>query len=485
VKCFRHQTLANIGEVGNRIFFLHYLKQVLKKVTSMNKVEIVYVVSKSGKPLMPTKRLGKVRRLLKSGKAKVFRYEPFTIQLLYETTEYTQEVTLGVDAGYQTIGFSATTETQELIAGELELLSGMSERLKERAMYRNNRRSRTRYRPPRFDNRRRPKGWLAPSIQHKLDSHIRLVDVLTSILPITKIIVEVASFDIQAIKNPNISGVGYQQGEQAGFWNLREYILHRDGHKCQNPKCKNRAKEQILEVHHLGYWKKDKSDRPSNLITLCTKCHSPKNHLPKGLLYGWQPAVKSFKPETFMTTVRWRLTNELSATHTYGYITKSGRIALNLEKTHYNDAFVIAGGTAHKRATPIFMGQKRRNNRKLETFVDAKYIDKRTVGLGKKPKTASGQELSSGRRKRNKNLNGPNLRVYRGKKVRKGKRRIRRKRYPLQPLDVVKFQGEKYVVKGTHSYGRRVKLKFQDYDVFDASVSKVTSIQMKSGIYIK
>ena len=131
----------------------------------MNKVERVYVVAKSGKPLMPTKRLGKVRRLLKSGKAKVFRYEPFTIQLLYETTEYTQDVTLGVDAGYQTVGFSATTKKEELISGELKLLSGMSERLKERAMYRNNRRSRTRYRPPRFDNRRRAKGCVSVPTQ--------------------------------------------------------------------------------------------------------------------------------------------------------------------------------------------------------------------------------------------------------------------------------------------------------------------------------
>ena len=116
----------------------------------------------------------------------------FILQSVYETTEYTQEVTLGIDAGYQIVGFSATTKTEELISGELKLLTGMSERLKERAMYRNNRRSRTRYRPPRFDNRRRAKGWLAPSIQHKLDSHIRLVNILTSILPITEIIVEVA-----------------------------------------------------------------------------------------------------------------------------------------------------------------------------------------------------------------------------------------------------------------------------------------------------
>ena len=159
----------------------------------MSKVEKVFVVSKSGKPLMPTKRLGKVGAvreppLLKSGKAKVFRYEPFTIQLLYETTEYTLLVTVGIDAGYQTVGFSATTKNEELIAGELELLSGMSERLKERAMYRNNRRFRTRYRPPRFDNRRRAKGWLAPSIQHKLGNQIREVGILTSILPVTEIL---------------------------------------------------------------------------------------------------------------------------------------------------------------------------------------------------------------------------------------------------------------------------------------------------------
>ena len=187
-----------------------------------------------------------------------------------------------------------------------------------------------------------------------------------------------------------------------------------------------------------------------------------------------------------MTTVRWRLTNELCAKHTYGYITKSGRIALKLDKTHYHDAFVIAGGSTAKRVTPIFMGQKRRNNRKLQTFVDGKYIDLRTINEGnKKPKTASGQELSSSRRTRNKNLSGPNLRIYRGKKVRKGKRRIRRKRYPLQPLDYVYYQGQKCVVKGTHSYGRYVRLTISDEEVINVKVSDVTSLRMRSGIYIK
>lgn len=192
-----------------------------------------------------------------------------------------------------------------------------------------------------------------------------------------------------------------------------------------------------------------------------------------------------------MTIVRWRLTSSLGAKHTYGYITKSGRIALKLDKTHYaprlrgDDAFVIAGGSTAKRAAPILMGQKRRNNRKLQRFYDAKYIDLRIVGTSDKPKTASGQELSSGRRTRNKNKSGPNLRIYRGKKARKGRRSIRRKRYPLQPLDVVSWKAEKYVVKGTHGYGRYVRLKSQTGDVFDAKVGEVTPLRMKSGIYIR
>ena len=121
-------------------------------------------------------------------------------------------------------------------------------------MYRTQRRNRLRYREPRFDNRNKDDGWLAPSIQHKLDSHVRFVEKIKELLPISKVIVEVANFDIQRINNSNIEGELYQQGE-LGFWNLREYVLHRDGHKCQNPDCKNRSKQMILEVHHIGFWK--------------------------------------------------------------------------------------------------------------------------------------------------------------------------------------------------------------------------------------
>jgi hypothetical protein len=197
--------------------------------------------------------------MLKTGKARVIRAKPFTIQLTHETTTYTQPVTLGIDAGYETIGFSAVTEKRELISGECQLLTGQVERNKERAMYRRERRNRLRYRKPRFNNRRKPDGWLADSIQNKLDTHIRLINLIKSLVPVTRIVVEVASFDIQAIKNPGISGKEYQQGEQYGFWNLREYILHRDNHQCQNPDCKSKTPE--LQVHHIGY--KDRVGKPT------------------------------------------------------------------------------------------------------------------------------------------------------------------------------------------------------------------------------
>jgi hypothetical protein len=206
---------------------------------------IVYVLNKTGKALMPTTPR-KARLLLKQKKAKVVTIKPFTIQLIFGSSGYKQNITLGIDSGYNNVGFSAVTEKKELIVGELTLLQGMKERLLEKSRYRKIRRSRLRHRKTRWSNRTKskPKGWLAPSLQHKLNSHIKFIDSLYKILPITKCIVEVANFDIQKMKNDNISGVEYQQGDMMGFWNTREYVLHRDNHKCQNPNCKNKGKEQ-------------------------------------------------------------------------------------------------------------------------------------------------------------------------------------------------------------------------------------------------
>lgn len=450
----------------------------------------VYVLDHTGNPLMPTKRHGWVRRALRDGKASVVKRSPFTIKLTYESETVKQDVSLHLDAGYANIGFSAQSESRELLGGEVKLLKGMSERIKERAMYRNNRRSNLRYRKPKFKKggdfiSNRPDGWLAPSIQHKLDSHLHLSRKIQQILPITSIQIETASFDIQKINNPNIEGAGYQQGEQFGFWNLREYILHRDNHTCQNPNCKNKSKEKILQVHHLGFWKQDRSDRPANLITLCTKCHTTKNHQKNGLLYGWEPRLKSFKPETFMTTVRRRLLSQareifdLPVTETFGYLTKSSRIAKELPKSHHYDAFAM--GNATKLSRPYTINQTRRNNRSLEKFYDAKYYHKETK------EKVSGQELSSGRRTRNKesHLNEPNLRHLRGHKISKGYRAIRRRRYPLQPNDTIRYEGKLCKVTGTHSLGKTVRFKLPCGKTVDKSVNKVKQIASCKGLAFK
>lgn len=404
---------------------------------------------------MPTTP-SKARKLLKEGKAKVLAVKPFTIQLLIATGETKQDITLGIDSGYLNIGFSATTEQKELISGEVKLLEGMSDRITEKLQYRRIRRQRLRYRKPRFNNRKRKEGWLAPSIKHKLDSHIRFINKLKGLLPITRIIIEVANFDIQKIKNPEIQGEEYQQGEQLGFWNLREYILHRDHHKCQNTNCKNKDKSPILEIHHIVFQSNGGTDVSNNLITLCNKCHTPSNHKKGKILDIWQtekPKMRGFKDATFMSMVRWKLVELIDCLHTYGYITKNSRIKYGIEKTHCNDAFVIANGNMQQRVEPIIFEQVRRNNRSLEKFYDSKVIDIRT---GEK---VSGAELNCGRRTRNKNKNSENLRTYRGQKVSKGQRRIRTQRYFYQPNDLVKYEGNIYAVKGTQNNGAYVALK--------------------------
>lgn len=331
---------------------------------------LVYVLNKYGQPLMPTSRCGKVKHLLNKSLAKVVKRCPFTIQLLYDSNCYTQPISLGIDAGSKTIGVSATTETKELYAAEVELRNDIVELIATKREFRYSRRYRkTRYRKPRFNNRKNKKdGWLAQSVQHKIDTHIRVVDDACKILPITNIIVEVASFDIQKIKNPDIKGIEYQQGEQLNFWNTREYVLFRDGHLCQC--CKGKSKDPRLNVHHIES-RKTGGDAPNNLITLCETCHMSyhqgKIDLPKRIKRGMV-----FRDAIFMGIMRWTFYNQLKEQYgdmvsiTYGYITKNIRVQYNLPKTHYIDARCISGNpTAHSLGVYYYQKKVRNHNRSL------------------------------------------------------------------------------------------------------------------------
>lgn len=306
---------------------------------------MVYVLNQNGQPLMPTENHAKVRVLLKQGKVKVVNKCPFTIQLLYSSTNYTQKVTLGVDSGSKHIGISVTTKNKVLFESDVELRNDIVDLISTRRELRRSRRNRKlRYRKPRFNNRKRSDGWLAPSVRQKVDSHITMIAKVHKILPISNVVVEVASFDIQKIQNPEISGTDYQQGEQLDFWNVREYVLFRDGYTCQC--CKGKSKDKILNVHHIES-RKTGGNAPNNLITLCETCHTGYHKeivkLPKTIHRGM-----SFKDATFMGIMRWALYEKLKTIYsdvklTYGYITKNIRIENGLPKDHYIDARCISG----------------------------------------------------------------------------------------------------------------------------------------------
>ena len=352
---------------------------------------LVYVINKKGQPLMPCKPQ-KARKLLRTGKAIVVKHEPFTIQLKFGSTGYKQPITLGIDSGSVHIGASASTEKQELYASETVMRSGDSKAsivrlLAKRLELRRSRRNRkTRYRKARFFNRvhRKHKGWLAPSIENKIDVHLKLVEDIHKILPVTKIVAEIAQFDIQKIKNPEISGIEYQQGEQLGWANVREYVLFRDGHQCQC--CKGKSGNPILNVHHIES-RMTGGDAPNNLITLCETCHQGyhqgKISLPKSICRGM-----SFRDAAFMGIMRWafyrRLKQKYRNVHlTYGYITKNTRIKNNIDKTHTTDAYCIAGNIEAERFGYEYVRkQVRRHNRKLHREVAAKEGIRRRAQAG-------------------------------------------------------------------------------------------------------
>ena len=310
---------------------------------------MVYIISKDGQPLMPTTRYGKVRRLLKSKQAKVISRCPFTIKLLYETTGFVQETNLGVDTGSKHVGFAVGSESKILYQSQLELRDDIKSKMDDRRGHRRFRRQRkTRYRKARFLNRKNSKklNRLPPSIKSKVNSHIKEIEYIKSILPVTNLILEVAQFDTHLLKNPmlandKIKHWGYQKGTLYGCANVKAYVLFRDKYTCQHCKTKNGT----LHVHHIVYRSNGGSDEETNLITLCESCHKK---LHKGELVCFESKLlgkrkPNLRYATQMSIVRSQLLKYyINAIETYGYITKENRQNLGLSKDHYIDACVIA-----------------------------------------------------------------------------------------------------------------------------------------------
>ena len=337
---------------------------------------------------MPTERYGWVRRALRDGRAVVVRRTPFTIRLTYETSRHVQPISLGVDAGSKFVGLSATTEQKEVFSLESQLRTDIVDLLSGRRSLRSTRRNRkTRYRAARFKNRKKPEGWLAPSVRWKVEAHKRLVAFVCGILPVRRIVIETAQFDIQKIRNPTIFGTGYQEGEQLGFQNVKEYVLYRDGHKCQI--CgKSRLK---LHVHHIES-RKTGGDSSDNLVPLCLDCHAK---LHEGTAKLKKKRGKSFRDATGMTIMRPTLLRELRQIYpvvveTFGYETKHTRQQHGIEKSHVNDARCISGNPIVKPSRLLKSRFVRVHNRQIHKMKTPKGGVRR---MNQAPKYVFGFEL--------------------------------------------------------------------------------------------
>ena len=328
---------------------------------------MVYVQDIDGTPLMPTKRHYRVRILLKRGEAVVVNLRPFTIRLTTVKPRYTQEVYLGIDSGTRHIGVSATSSSKELYTAQAEVRTDITELISTRRGNRRTRRNRLRYRPARFLNRVSAKreGWIPPSVGSKTDFHLKIIDYVMRLLPITRITIETAAFDIQKLQNPDISGTEYQQGAQADFDNVREYVLYRDGHKCQH--CHGKSGDKILNVHHIES-RKTGGNAPNNLVTLCETCHKAYHN---GEIQLKVKRGQSLRDAAQMGIMRWKVYEEAKqrysdteVRYTYGYMTKHVRSANGIAKTHSSDARVISGNPSAKPCSDEWLlTQLRRHNR--------------------------------------------------------------------------------------------------------------------------
>lgn len=315
---------------------------------------MVYVLSKNGQPLMPTNRHGKVKHLLKCGKAKVVRRCPFTIKLLYDSKTHTQNLTIGVDTGSGMLGTAVSDDNGNIVyMAKVVVRNDITDKMAQRSKYRRNRRNRkTRYRKARWQNRKNSikTDRFSPTMTSKLHSHIKEIEFIQSILPIVQLVLETGQFDMHLMKNPaladpNVRHWGYQRGVNYGFENTKAMVLSRDNYTCQC--CKGKHKDSKLEVHHIIYRSQGGSDEECNLITLCHTCHKA---LHDGKITPNFIGKKkgALKYATQMNSIRCQLLKRYpDAIETFGYITKANRQISSIEKDHHLDACIIAAGTNH------------------------------------------------------------------------------------------------------------------------------------------
>ena len=309
----------------------------------------------------------RARKLLERGRARVHRLIPFSIRLVDRlvSDSVLQPLKIKLDPGSQTTGIALVRETEAVdedtgeVKTTVHVLSlfelthrgrQISEALTARRQMRRRRRGNLRYRAPRFLNRTQTKGWIAPSLQHRVDTTLSWVNRLTGLAPITEIAQELVRFDLQQMENPEISGIEYQQGTLAGY-ETREYLLNTWGRECAYCGAKNSP----LQIEHIHPKAQGGSDRVSNLTLACQPCNQQKGAQDLNVFLAKDPnrlariqaqAKRPLKDAAAVNTTRWTLFQALQATGLpvttgSGGLTKFNRMRLGIPKTHALDAACV------------------------------------------------------------------------------------------------------------------------------------------------
>jgi 5-methylcytosine-specific restriction endonuclease McrA len=318
----------------------------------------VFVVDTNRKPLNPV-HPGEARYLLKAGKAAVLKRFPFTIVLKYPVeTQEVQPLRVKIDPGSKTTGIAVVNDATGTVVFAAELThrgQAIRDALLSRRGVRRGRRTRhTRYRKPRFANRTRPKGWLAPSLMSRVSNVLTWVKRLLYVCPITAISQELVRFDLQQMETPDIQGQQYQQGTLAGY-ETREYLLEKWERACAY--CQ--SKDSPLQIEHIQARANGGSDRLNNLTLACETCNlakgtqditvflKKKTELLKKIL---AQAKAPLKDAAAVNATRWELYQRLQQTGLpvecgSGGRTKFNRVTRHLEKRHWCDAACVGAST--------------------------------------------------------------------------------------------------------------------------------------------
>jgi len=314
---------------------------------------MVFVLDKNKKPLYPC-HPAKARKLLKQGRAVIHKKYPFTIRLrdTVSDEEDEQEYRLKIDYGSKTTGLAILQRNKVIWLAELHHKINIKDNLDARRGFRRRRRNANlRYRKPRFNNRRRKEGWLPPSLRSRVDNIRNWVNKLKQLIPLTHISYENVKFDIQLMRNPEISGVEYQQGQLQGY-EVREYLLEKYDRKCVYCGKKNIP----LEIEHIIPKSRGGTNRIDNLTISCHDCNQKKGNL-TAEEFGYpniqKQAKQTLKDAAAVNSTRWAVYNvllqsELDVECGTGARTKMQRINLGLPKEHYYDAICVGESTPEK-----------------------------------------------------------------------------------------------------------------------------------------